>query len=178
MSTEAGVSTSVGAWSVALTMILFTLLYGALAVAEIKLTLRYAPVSYTHLDVYKRQVQQWRRHARQPSRRVAFPSFSVCRSRISPRAESPAGSTAVSAAVAAASAGADRELARSGIPYGRPCRVAVPFSGTNRVDVGHIYLPFTFTRTLATCINVHVSAQMGSPAQDLRPTEAQYADVS
>lgn len=42
MSTEAGVSTSVGAWSVALTMILFTLLYGALAVAEIKLTLRYA----------------------------------------------------------------------------------------------------------------------------------------
>jgi cytochrome d ubiquinol oxidase subunit I len=42
MSTEAGVSSSVGAWSVALTMILFTLLYGALAVAEIKLTLRYA----------------------------------------------------------------------------------------------------------------------------------------
>jgi cytochrome d ubiquinol oxidase subunit I len=42
MSTEAGVSSGVGAWSVGLTMVLFTLLYGALAVAEVKLTLKYA----------------------------------------------------------------------------------------------------------------------------------------
>ena len=44
MSTEAGVSSGVGAFSVALTMVLFTLLYGALAVVEVKLTLKYARI--------------------------------------------------------------------------------------------------------------------------------------
>ncbi len=41
MTTESGVSAAVGASSVWITMILFTLLYGGLAVVEIKLLLRY-----------------------------------------------------------------------------------------------------------------------------------------
>ena len=41
MTTETGVSTSVSATSVWISMIIYTLLYGALAVVELRLLLRY-----------------------------------------------------------------------------------------------------------------------------------------
>ena len=41
MTTATGVSSTVGASSVLISMVIFTLLYGALAVVEVKLLLRY-----------------------------------------------------------------------------------------------------------------------------------------
>ena len=55
MNTEDGVSPGVGATEVLISMLVFTLLYGALALVEVKLMVKYASAGAEHVDAEKAQ---------------------------------------------------------------------------------------------------------------------------